>query len=117
MPCQGCTKPHFCRTGAASAREISASSAEEARQEAARARQRLRDVALIFGPAGAKLPPDLEELDPAEEEAMARRASAHANKGNRRASIKVHALLIVHQLCGPEELLLKLILQYGCCGP
>jgi len=74
-------------------------------------RKDLRDAALIFGPAGAKLPPELEDFDPAEEEAMTRRTSAHANNGNRKAGIKVHALLIVHQLCASEHLLLELILS------
>jgi len=46
---------------------------------------------------------------------MARRTPDHANNGNRKAGIKVHALLIVHQLCSSERLLL--ILCYGCCGP
>jgi len=108
----GCTQPLFCYTGAASGSEISASSAEEARREArrkaARERQNARDLALVFGPAGAKLPPELEEeeLESAEEEAMARHTPAHAN--NRKAGIKVNALLIVHQLCSSAHLLLIL---------
>jgi len=114
MPCQGRTQPLFCHTGAASASDISTSSAEEARRKAARARQNARDVALVFGPAGAKLPPELEEeeLESAEEEAMARRTPAHANNGNRTASTKVHALLIVDQLRSSEHLLLEPIFWY-----
>ncbi len=114
MPCQGRTQPLFCHTGAASASDISTSSAEEARRKAARARQNARDVALVFGPAGAKLPPELEEeeLESAEEEAMARRTPAHANNGNRTASTKVHTLLIVDQLRSSEHLLLEPIFWY-----
>ncbi len=112
MPCQGCTQPLFCRIGAASASEISVSSAEEARREAqreaAKARQNARDLAQVFGPAGAKLLPELEEPKPAEE-AMARPTPAHANNGNRKGGIKVNALLIVHQLCSSEHFLLVLI--------
>lgn len=112
MPCQGyTTQPLFCCTGAASGSEISASSAEEARREAARDRQNARDLALVFGPAGAKLPPELEEeeVEPAEEGAMARRTPAHANG---KAGVKVNALLIVHQLCNSERLLLEPTLWY-----
>jgi len=55
----------------------------------------LREAAAIYG---GSLPPELEELDCAEEQAMARRASAHANNGNMKAGIKVNALLIMHQV-------------------
>ena len=76
----------------------------------------MRDVALIFGPAGAKVPPELDELDPAEEEAMARRTSAQTNS-NRKAGTKVNALLIVHQSFNSQHLLLELLLWYERCGP
>ncbi|KAL0022913.1 hypothetical protein WJX77_006650 [Trebouxia sp. C0004] len=72
--------------GAASASEISASSAEEARQQAARVRKHLIEAAIIFG---GRVQPELEELDRAEEEAMARRTFAQANNSNGKAGIKV----------------------------
>lgn len=114
MPCQDCTQPLFCHTGAASASETSMSSAEEARQAAARARQRLEEAAIIFGPC---VRPEPKQPEPTEEESMAGRTSAHAKNGDRKASIKVIVLLIVHQLSNSVHLLLELLLQSGCYGP
>ncbi|DBA82461.1 TPA: hypothetical protein ACH3X2_000693 [Trebouxia sp. C0005] len=71
--------------GAASASETSMSSAEEARQAAARARQRLEEAAIIFGPC---VRPEPKQPEPTEEESMAGRTSAHAKNGDRKASIK-----------------------------